>query len=140
MLIAIDYDETFTEDPDFWRDVIALGATRGHRFICVTGRSTPPDPTREPPIPCLVLCSPQELKDHCARRNGFHVNVWIDDMPGLIKGSQTLIWNDDERPKDHEIREAVNQLRDVAQTYHATQQLRGRISAIVCGLFKTGPQ
>lgn len=95
MLIAIDYDETFTEDPDFWRGVIELGRSRGHRFICVTGRSSPPDPTREPPIPILVLCSPGELKAVTARRAGYHVDVWVDDMPGLIKGSQALIWDED---------------------------------------------
>ena len=39
-------------------------------------------------------------------------------------------------PKDHEIREAINQLRDVAVQYHATQQLRERIADIVLPLVK----
>lgn len=33
--------------------------------------------------------------------------------------------------KDHEIRDMVNELRDVAFTYHATQQLRSVISGVV---------
>jgi hypothetical protein len=33
--------------------------------------------------------------------------------------------------KDHEIREAINQLRDVAIEYHNTQQLRERLAQIV---------
>lgn len=130
MLIAIDYDETFTEDPDFWREVIGFGGLHGHRFICVTGRASPPDPTREPIIPCIVLCANGELKDTCARRNGYHVNVWIDDMPGLIKGPQTLNF-DGEKPKDHRIRDAVNKLRDVAREFHATDQLRERLARVV---------
>ena len=33
--------------------------------------------------------------------------------------------------KDHEIRELVNQLRDIAIEYHVTQQLRERIARAV---------
>lgn len=33
--------------------------------------------------------------------------------------------------KDHEIRELVNQLRDIAIEYHGTQQLRERIARAV---------
>lgn len=33
--------------------------------------------------------------------------------------------------KDHEIRELVNELRDTAVQFHATQQLRERIAYIV---------
>jgi len=33
--------------------------------------------------------------------------------------------------KDHEIREAINELRDIAIKYHAAQQLRERIAAVV---------
>lgn len=33
--------------------------------------------------------------------------------------------------KDHEIRELVNQLRDTAVQFHATQQLRERIAYLV---------
>jgi hypothetical protein len=40
--------------------------------------------------------------------------------------------------KDHEIRDAVNQLRDVAIQYHHTQQLRSRIQDIVLPLMKRG--
>lgn len=39
-------------------------------------------------------------------------------------------------PKDHEIREAINQLRDVAVKFHAAQQLRERIAGIVLPLVK----
>lgn len=42
--------------------------------------------------------------------------------------------------KDHEIRDAVNQLRDVARQYHNTQQLRSRIQEVVLPLFTRGRQ
>ncbi|HHD2873517.1 hypothetical protein ACO1ZJ_26340 [Klebsiella pneumoniae] len=34
-------------------------------------------------------------------------------------------------PKDHQIRELVNQLRDIAIEYHGTQQLRERIARVL---------
>ncbi|HET8870105.1 MAG TPA: hypothetical protein VFM48_06640, partial [Aquabacterium sp.] len=41
--------------------------------------------------------------------------------------------------KDHVIREAVNQLRDCAIKFHATQQLRERIAGIIVPLLKSTP-
>lgn len=41
--------------------------------------------------------------------------------------------------KDHEIRELVNELRDIALAYHDTQQLRARIHNAVLTLFCRAP-
>ena len=38
--------------------------------------------------------------------------------------------------KDHEIAELVNQLTKIAREYSATQQLRSRISGVVCDAVK----
>ncbi len=38
--------------------------------------------------------------------------------------------------KDHEIRELINELRDVAIEYHASQQLRERISLVLRPIIK----
>lgn len=43
--------------------------------------------------------------------------------------------------KDHEIRELVNQLRDIAIEYHGTQQLRERIArAVRAAMLAAAPQ
>ena len=42
------------------------------------------------------------------------------------------------QPKDHEIREAVNRLRDIAVEFHAHQSLRDRLAAIVLPLARAG--
>jgi hypothetical protein len=88
MLISIDYDDTFTLDPEFWRQVVELGELRGHSFVCVTARNEPPDPMREPALPgsVPVVCTGGLPKAPVAMRKGFNVNVWIDDMPGMISG------------------------------------------------------
>jgi hypothetical protein len=42
-------------------------------------------------------------------------------------------------PKDHEIAQAINSLRDIAIKYHATQQLRERIVGVVVPLVRRQP-
>jgi hypothetical protein len=38
MKIALDYDGTYTVDPQFWEDFITLAKVRGHEVVCVTKR------------------------------------------------------------------------------------------------------
>jgi outer membrane PBP1 activator LpoA protein len=42
-------------------------------------------------------------------------------------------------PKDHEIAQAINELRDIAIEFHDTQQLRERIARVVLELVKKPP-
>ncbi len=84
MMIALDYDLTFTADPEGWRAVVELMTARGHRFVCVTGREQPPG-ADEPRIPMPIVCAGSELKSRAAARAGHAVDVWIDDCPGTIE-------------------------------------------------------
>lgn len=38
LTISLDFDETFTADPEFWLGFIKSAQVRGHRIICVTAR------------------------------------------------------------------------------------------------------
>ena len=90
MLIALDYDQTYTRDPDYWDAVIALGVMGGHQFICVTNRPWPPGETKPERVPKIpIICAGDQFKSDAAREAGYTVSVWIDDMPGSI--SQSLI-------------------------------------------------
>ena len=93
MKIAIDYDMTYTADSQFWDAVIQLGRTRGHEFICVTGREEPPGP-HERQIPIPVICAPSEYKFRAALAAGHVIDVWIDDCPGTIEPARILEWGD----------------------------------------------
>lgn len=93
LTFGLDYDDTFTADPDLWRQFIATAQARGHAVVCVTARHTPPDFSREPRMPDsapIVCTGGQPYKKHAAAKAGFAVNVWIDDMPGLIEPSLVL--------------------------------------------------
>lgn len=92
MLISIDYDGTFTADPDLWRRFIADAERQGHRVICVTGRKAAPDYSREPRLPesVPVVLAGDDWKRHAAAKAGYAVTVWIDDMPEMVAPTRRL--------------------------------------------------
>jgi hypothetical protein len=86
MLLGLDYDLTYTRDPDFWDAVIALGASMGHKFVCVTQRAVPPGTAKVERVPNIpVVCAGEELKADAALAAGHVVHVWIDDDPSSVK-------------------------------------------------------
>lgn len=83
--MAIDYDGTYSSDPDYWDAVIALAGRRGHRFICVTNRAWVPGsqvPERVPAVP--LLAAGDQYKADAAKAAGYAVDIWIDDLPGTV--------------------------------------------------------
>lgn len=57
-----------------------------------------------------------------------------NDFYNCIK--EIIIANKDNSVKDHELRNIINQLRDIAIEFHDTQQLRARIASTLIPLFK----
>lgn len=87
MIIAIDYDETYTRDPEMWDAVINLFLRRGCEVICATSRRDTAENYREierelRPIP-IVFCS-YKAKAGEVRKAGHCVDIWIDDNPFSI--------------------------------------------------------
>jgi hypothetical protein len=96
MLIAIDYDKTWTEDPPLWLAFVEAAWKRGHRVVMVTGRSGWTDDMERGRLPVdlpIVYSGSQfgaQLKQRAALAAGFNVDVWIDDMPGTIQACAIL--------------------------------------------------
>lgn len=92
MLIAIDFDRTWTEDPELWQAFMLVGRTRGHRFVMVTGRKAWSDDMARAglPLDLPIVYAGDEFKQRAAAQAGFNVGVWIDDMPGMIQPSTML--------------------------------------------------
>ena len=89
MTIAIDIDGTWDRDPDLFFDFAWLAKNRGHTVIIVTGRQQPQEKldrlylSRAPVAEIIV--SGGELKEDVCKRLGIKVDVWIDDMPGMVQ-------------------------------------------------------
>lgn len=72
MIIALDYDGTYTADPMLWLPFIAMALQRGHRVVCVTMRY----PEEAIDMPCEVVYTSRK-----AKAIAFKADIWIDDNP-----------------------------------------------------------
>jgi hypothetical protein len=88
--IGIDYDDTFSADPAFWKDVLALAERHGHRCYIVTCRRDT-DENREEIGPdqtglprhrhYFTGLSP---KRHYMESRGIKIDWWMDDLPESV--------------------------------------------------------
>ena len=76
MNIALDFDNTFTQDPELWIAFINTARQRGHEVTIVTSRH----PSTPVPIQGIeiIYCS------FTAKRKHHEAHVWIDDDPKHI--------------------------------------------------------
>ena len=87
MMLALDYDDTYTRDPEFWNAVIDLANARGHSVICATLRS--PEEGADvlaalgDRVEDIVFTS-RKAKHWAVYAAGYMPSVWIDDMPQYI--------------------------------------------------------
>ena len=80
LLIAIDYDHTFTEDPPLWRGFIRRAQASGHEVICVTMRHE----TEAIEMPVPVFYTGRKAKKPHMDALGHDIDIWIDDTPAWI--------------------------------------------------------
>ena len=86
MLIALDYDGTYTADPSFWDRFIAAARASGHRVFIVTMRF----PFEGSDLERLrwkvdrIVFTSREAKGRHLFRLGHDVDVWIDNHPSHI--------------------------------------------------------
>ncbi len=93
MIIAVDYDGTYSADPETFEKVIALFQSAGHTVICVTGRDggAMGDIVRATIgrlIP--IVFAGKEWKAEAAKQAGYRVDIWIDDIPGMISPADII--------------------------------------------------
>lgn len=98
MKIALDFDGTFTADPQLWLTFIIAAEDAGHEVRIVTMRCAVKDGINwmavgftDPPAK-VVWCDGHAKREWC-RQIGWEPDIWIDDDPySLVHGSK---WRDD---------------------------------------------
>jgi len=83
MKIALDYDGTFTLDPDFWSSFIKLAVESGHEVVIVTKRYLEEE-IRD--APCNVIYTSRQAKLFSGAIKAFNPDIWIDNNPLDIVG------------------------------------------------------
>tara|TARA_R110000868_G_scaffold73387_3_gene212915 strand:- start:620 stop:865 length:246 start_codon:yes stop_codon:yes gene_type:complete len=76
MLIALDYDKTYTADPTLWNDFIAMAQDRGHEVKIVTLRY-PTETIENSPVE--VVYTSRKAKALIVK-----ADIWVDDSPHWI--------------------------------------------------------
>jgi hypothetical protein len=88
MTIAIDFDDTFTRDPDLWSRFVVMCQNRGYKPIMVTMRFPTQHGGMEDAIELFgavnVYFTGHHLKKPFMELHNIHVDVWIDDTPESI--------------------------------------------------------
>lgn len=101
MKIALDYDGTYTEDPELWDGFIMLAHQLGHEVHVVTMRF--PEEAIRHPIPqpqrgevrkkAKIHYTSRQAKRRFMQNMGHEFQVWIDDIPEFILHStQEALW------------------------------------------------
>lgn len=87
MNIALDYDDTYTVDPELWKVFIENARKRGHKVYIVTMRmkftADMDHLLKVFKYSELVFCGTNIKKVVCENK-GIHIDVWIDDQPVFI--------------------------------------------------------
>jgi hypothetical protein len=83
MILALDFDDTYTRDEILWAAFVNKATMRGHSVTFVTSRHSGYD-NKDIEQACqllgidVVYCEGQPKKKH------FRADVWIDDCPEAI--------------------------------------------------------
>lgn len=85
MKIALDYDGTFTLDPGFWFNFIAMAQNSGHEVAVVTKRY-PKKPELVDILSCRVIYTERRSKLYNDEVKEFSPDIWIDNNPFDITG------------------------------------------------------
>lgn len=85
---SLDYDGTYTADPELWLEFIKRAHERGHKVVCVTMRHLheTKDADFDPRLSALVKVFPtsRKAKKQFMRMQGWKIDVWIDDNPDWL--------------------------------------------------------
>jgi len=85
MRIAIDYDGTYTADPDLWDGFIKAARAAGHKIWIVTCRRGDDEERQDIKVPgaFIVFTAMMAKKAYCEQRL-LNIDIWIDDDPASI--------------------------------------------------------
>lgn len=99
MNISIDFDDTYTRDPDLWNAFAQNAMKRGHTVYCVTLRAPYQGDQVLNTIGHTIgesMCyfTSMQSKKNYMWKQGIRIDVWIDDMPdAIVSGIDTHVNN-----------------------------------------------
>lgn len=106
MNIALDFDKTYTADPELWLSFIDNARKRGHNVYVVTmryGDGWEKDQVHKElahHVDGMIFTSREAKRKHALDNHGIHFDIWIDDNPEMIgEHSHALLFSQEESPE-----------------------------------------
>ena len=100
MNIGLDWDDTFTRDPESWRLFIFLMQAAGHKVYIVTLRDEQECVSVKATLDYLAItvdgiCPTNRTnKEKFMFKQGICIDVWIDDNPrSIVQDMEPLTYN-----------------------------------------------
>ena len=87
MLIALDYDGTYTADRPLWDEFAREARRRGHEVIIVTARYEAGEQLSDAGEMRVCYTNRQPKRKYLRDLHGLVPDVWIDDAPETIGSS-----------------------------------------------------
>lgn len=90
MILSIDYDDTYTRDPELWDALARLAMERDHQVWCVSARHQSHMTDAINSIGKVIgaeRCvgtNGAAKRDHLFKEHGVYADVWVDDMPDTV--------------------------------------------------------
>ena len=109
MTISIDFDRTFSADPQMWGEFATKSVAEGNTVVMVSRRPDTPEDRQTvtdtlgdyAPAFSQVLLVGDSMKDEAAKEAGVNVDVWVDDSPQFIRS--------DAKPKRSQRKKALGE-------------------------------
>jgi len=90
MIIAIDYDHTYTNDPQLWDEFSRNALSRNHTVYCVSSRDERTMDDAKNTIGKVIgpaNCFGTNLhpkREFMIKNHNIYIDVWVDDTPDTI--------------------------------------------------------
>jgi len=90
MIVSLDYDDTYTRDPELWNKIVMLMRDKGHTVYVISARYDRQMDEVHNSIGKIVgidNCygtNMQQKREYMYKNHGILIDVWIDDMPEMI--------------------------------------------------------
>jgi hypothetical protein len=99
MIFALDFDGTYTADPELWETWGLHAINKGHTVLCISFRSDHEMEDVKNTIGSVIgsdncFATNAIHKKEFIEEKGIHVDVWIDDIPEtIVREDHVIHWH-----------------------------------------------
>ena len=133
MIIAIDYDNTYTLAPKMWLQIIEIMQAQGFYVMCVTFRHEYECGDIDPRLRSKVnefIATGRKAKFQFLNDKDIDIDIWIDDDPLTITGAHPATIKRSYKSEGEEMKIQENRLQNGSKIVYFTEEKFGITGSI----------